>query len=97
MVCSLVSITFDSPQLGKQLNKVYKTLEYWSRYVFNFGFLEKGLGIVFLPHFLYDISRKMFLMLYPINWPYFIAWLSILLEILVNIVIDIVINIAIVN
>ena len=28
MACSLVSILFESPQLGKQLNKIYKTLEY---------------------------------------------------------------------
>ena len=51
----------------------------------NFEFLEKGLGIVSLPPFVYDFSRKMFLMLYPINWPNFIAWLLLLLEILVNV------------
>ena len=28
----------------------------------NFDFLEKGVGIVSLPHFVYDFSRKMFLM-----------------------------------
>ena len=33
----------------------------------NFDFLEKGLGIVFLAHFVYDFSTKMFLMLYSIN------------------------------
>ena len=26
----------------------------------NFDFLEKGQGIVSLPHFVYDFSRKMF-------------------------------------
>ena len=30
----------------------------------NFDFLEKGLGIVSSPHFVYDFSGKMFLMLY---------------------------------
>ena len=30
----------------------------------NFDFLEKGLGIVSPPHFVYDFSRKMFLKLY---------------------------------
>ena len=85
MVCSLVSITFDSPQLGKQLNKIYKTLEYWSRDMLNFDFLEKGLGIVFLTHFVYDFSRKMFLVLCSINWPNFISWLPLPFEILVNI------------
>ena len=33
----------------------------------NFDFLEMGLGIVFLLNFVYDFSRKMFLMLYSIN------------------------------
>ena len=32
----------------------------------NFDFLEKGLGIVFLAHFVYDFSTKMFLMLYSL-------------------------------
>ena len=39
----------------------------------NFEFLEKGLGIVSPPHFVYDFSRKMFLMLYSINRPNFIV------------------------
>ena len=38
-----------------------------------FEFLEKGLGIIFPSHFLYDFSRKMTLMLYYINWPNFFA------------------------
>ena len=32
-----------------------------------FDILEKGLGIVFLPHFLNDFLIKMFLMLYSTN------------------------------
>ena len=50
----------------------------------DFDFLKKGLGIVSSPHFVYDLSRKMFLKLYSINWPNFIAWLSLIPEILVN-------------
>ena len=46
----------------------------------NFAFLEKNLGIVSPPHFLYNFSRKMFLMLCSINWPNIIIWLSLLLE-----------------
>ena len=45
----------------------------------NFDFLEKGLGIVSPPHFVYDFSRKMFLMLYSI-WPNFIVWLPLFLR-----------------
>ena len=33
----------------------------------NFDFFKKGLGIVSVPHFVYDVSRKMFLKLYSIN------------------------------
>ena len=39
-------------------NKLYKTLDYWSRNMLNFDFLEKGLGIAFPPHFVYDFSKK---------------------------------------
>ena len=66
-------------------NKLFKTLQYWSRDVINFGFLDNGLGIVSLSHFGYDFSTKMFLMLYSINWPNFNAWLPLFLEILGNI------------
>ena len=91
MVCSLISITFDSSQLGKQLNQnIYKTLEDWSRDMLNFDLLVKGLEIVSLPYFVHGFSRKMFLMLSSINWPNFIGWLPLLLEILVNMCIAIV-------
>ena len=83
LVWSLVSIYFDSPQLGIQINKLYNALDYWSRDMLNFKFLEKGLEIVSPLHFEYDFSGKMFVMLYSINCPNSIAWLS-LLEILVN-------------
>ena len=33
----------------------------------NFDFLEKGLGRVSPPQFVYDFLRKMFLILYSIN------------------------------
>ena len=60
MVYSLISITFDSPQLDQE---IYSILI----------FLEKGQGIVSLPHIVYDFSKKMFLMLYSINNINFIA------------------------
>ena len=51
----------------------------------NFDYLEKDLVIVSPPYFVYDFSRKIFLVLYSINWPNFIAWLlPLLLEILGN-------------
>ena len=56
----------------------------------NFEFLDKGLGIVSPANFVYDFSTKMFLMLYSINLPNFIAWLPLLLEILDNMCITIV-------
>ena len=65
-------------------NKIYKSLEYWSRDMLNFDFLEKGLGIASLSYFGYGFLGKMFLMLYSFNWPNFIAWLPLLLQISVN-------------
>ena len=50
----------------------------------NFDFLDKGQEIVSPAHFAYDFLTKMFLMLYSINYPNFIAWFSLLLEILGN-------------
>ena len=56
----------------------------------NFDFLDKGLGIVFPAHFVYDFSTKMFLTLYSINWLNFIVWLRLLLGILSSMCIAIV-------
>ena len=39
-------------------SKQYETLNYWSRDILNFVFLEKGLGIVFRLYFEYNFSRK---------------------------------------
>ena len=39
----------------------------------NLDFLEKVLGMVSPSHFWYDFSRKIFLLLYSINWPNFIV------------------------
>ena len=76
--------------LAYNKNTLYKTLDYWSTDMLNFDFLEKDLGIVSSPHFVYDFSRKMLLMLYSINWPNLIVWLPLLLEILGNMYIVIV-------
>ena len=75
MVCSLVSIYFDSP---------LETLDYWFGYVLSFDFLEKSVGIASPPHFVYDFLRKMFLMIYSNDCPNLIVWLSLFPEILGN-------------
>ena len=56
----------------------------------NFDFLVKGLGIVSPPHFLYDFSRKIFLIPYSIDCSNFIVWLPLLCEIVGNMCIEIV-------
>ena len=56
-------------------NKQYNILDYWSRDMVNFCFSQKGLRLVFLSHFEYGFSRKMFLVLHSINWPNFIVGL----------------------
>ena len=56
-------------------NKLYNILCCWSRDVLNFHILWKSLGLAFPPHFVYDFSRKIFLILYSTNWSSFIVWL----------------------
>ena len=66
--------------LAYNKNKLCKTLAFWSRNIFNFDFIENSLGIVSPPHFAYDFSRKMFLILYyitdQISWSDFLYFLS---------------------
>ena len=40
---------------------------------------KRGLELVSLPHFVYDFRRKMFLLLYYIDWPNFLIWLPLIL------------------
>ena len=49
-----------------------------------FDFFQKALEVVYPSHFVYDFLRKLFLMLYSINWPNLIALFSLLLELLGN-------------
>ena len=56
----------------------------------SFDFLKKGLGLASPPHCVYDFARKIFLMIYSINWQTFIVWLPLLLEILGNLCIVII-------
>ena len=73
------------PSTSKYIrNKLYKTLDNWSRDTLNFDFLKKCLGQVFPSNFVYDFSRKMFFILHYINWPIFLVWLPLLLEMLGN-------------
>ena len=58
--------------------------------MFNFNFSDKDLVLVSPPHFVYDFSRKMSLVLHSFNWPKLIFWLPLLLEILYNMRITIV-------
>ena len=86
VVCSLVSIIFRYPSTWKHnKNKLYKTINCWSRHVHNFDFLGKSLEIVSPPHFAYGFSTNMFLRLYSFGLPNFIVWLLLLLKVLRNI------------
>ena len=89
--CSAAWVHYISIALKLTYNrkKLFKTLHYWSRDMFNFDFLDKGLRNVSPGHFVYDFPIEMFLLLYSINWPNFIACLLLLLDILSNICIAI--------
>ena len=62
----------------------YRILTFTSYKVFFFifYFLKTGLELVFLPHFLRESWRKIFLLLYSTTWPRFIVGLPLLLQIL---------------
>ena len=88
---NLVPIYVNSPSTWHTIkNKLYETLGYWFIERLKFEFLEKDLRLVSAPHFVYDFLRRMFPMLYSINWPNFIVLMPLLLEILDNICIGIV-------
>ena len=53
--------------LAYNKNKLHKSLEHWSRNILSFDFLEKNPGEVSPPHFVWDFSSKIFLMLFPIT------------------------------
>ena len=77
MVCSLVSIHFDSPQLSIQNNCINLSTILIQRYA-QFGFFRKGSGNSFPPHLFPPyvwFLRKMFVMLCSINWLIFVVWL----------------------
>ena len=44
--------------LAYDKNKLYETLDFWSRDMVNFDLLERGVEIVPQPHFGYDFSRE---------------------------------------
>ena len=82
--------TSKTVKLACNESNLYKILEYWFRDMINFECSEKGLRLVSPPHFVYDFSRKIFLMFYVTNWPNFIVWLTILFKIIRNMCIVIV-------
>ena len=56
MVSTLVSIYFGSSGIWHTIKiyKLHKIADCWFRDVLNFDFLEKVLGLVLTPHFVYD-------------------------------------------
>ena len=50
-------------------------------YIKFFQKTKSGLELVSLPYFLHNVWRKIFIMLYSMNWPNFIAWLPLFLKI----------------
>ena len=80
MVSCLISICSDILNLAYHRNKLYETLEYWSRDMLNFDFFRKGSGNSISIAFRVWSYKKILLKLCSNNWPNFIAWLFLLLE-----------------
>ena len=75
----LVLVYFSRPWLGhiKLWNmKLYNISDYWSTDTLKFDFPWKGLRLASPQHSEYDFSRKIFFILYSINWPIFIICFS---------------------
>ena len=54
VVCTLFQYISIALNLEYNENKLYKTLDYWSRDMLNFNFPENSLGQIPQPHFVYD-------------------------------------------
>ena len=64
--------------LAYNKTKLQKTLDYWSKDMFNIDVLEKDLEIVPSTHSMFDFSIKMFLLRFSINWLNYIIWFPLL-------------------
>ena len=62
--------------------KLYRISDCWFRDILNFDFLWKDLGLASPPHSVYNLWRKIFFILYCINWLNFNFWFPLLLEML---------------
>ena len=91
MVCSVISLYFDSPLISIQQKQTVKNFTLLiQRYTFDF--LDKCLGIVSAAHFVYDFLTKIFLILYLLtdqtSWPgclFFLRyWTICVLQLFVN-------------
>ena len=89
VICNLISMYFDGPQLRIQQKQTVKNFRLLIQRYAQFWLLKKFLGIISPPYFVFDFSRKTFLMLYPLNWPHIIAWLPLVPERLRNLCIAI--------
>ena len=79
-----VSIFWQTWNWRYNKNKHCNLSDRWSRDMPNFDFLWKGLWHAFPSYFVCSFSRKIFLILYSIDWPNLIVFLALLPEILDN-------------
>ena len=83
MVSNLVLIYFGRPRLGHTIKTNLITFQILDPEICSILRSYKRVWDQLLHQFfLYSFSRKVFLILYSINWPNFISWLPLLLEIL---------------
>ena len=84
VVYNLVSISFDSLQLGMQLKETVLNFRLLIRRYSQSWFFRKESGKSSSSTFCIWFFKKNVFMLYSINWPNFIVCLALLLEILSN-------------
>ena len=90
MISTLVLIIFGRPRFVHTIKSNFIAFQTANPEICSSLVLIRVLGLAFPPHFVYDFSRKILLMLYSINWQSFIVWSSLLLGIFEDICIVIV-------
>ena len=82
---TLVSICFCCPRLRHKIKTNCMKIQAIDLEICSI--FKKGLGLVSPPYFVHDFARKIFFMIYSINWPNFFVWLPLLFEVSGNMII----------
>ena len=85
IVSSFIQFVFIVWQVEDNQNTLKLSVDYlFLTHIKFFKKTKRGLELVSLVHFLWDVWRKLFLVLSSVTWPNFMTWLPLFREILGN-------------